>query len=83
LGKGLAPLGDFATRAPGERIVPTPLFDSDWYLRSYPDVRQSGFDPFLHFMSSGDRDGRSPGPWIRCGSRPPRSNRIGWIEARD
>jgi glycosyltransferase involved in cell wall biosynthesis len=44
--------------------VPTPLFDRDWYLRSYPDVRQSGFDPFLHFVSSGDRDGRSPGPWF-------------------
>ena len=64
LGRRLSPLGDFVATPPGERVVPTPLFDRAWYLESYPDVRQSGFDPFLHFVASGDRDGRWPGPWF-------------------
>jgi hypothetical protein len=64
LGKRLSPLGDFVATPPGERVVPTPLFDRAWYVDSYPDVTQSGFDPFLHYVASGDRDGRWPGPWF-------------------
>ena len=64
LGRRLSPLGDFVAAPPGERVVPTPLFDPTWYLESYPDVTQSGFDPFLHYVASGDRDGRWPGPWF-------------------
>jgi hypothetical protein len=63
-GRRLSPLGDFVATPPGERVVPTPLFDRAWYLESYPDVLQSGFDPFLHYVASGDRDGRWPGPWF-------------------
>jgi hypothetical protein len=40
----------------------TPLFERDWYLERNPDVRRTGFDPFLHFIASGGRDGRSPAP---------------------
>jgi GT2 family glycosyltransferase len=64
LGRRLSPLGDFVATPPGERVVPTPLFDRAWYVESYPDVTQSGFDPFLHYVASGDRDGRWPGPWF-------------------
>lgn len=34
--------------------------DSDWYLNQYPDVKQSGIDPALHFMRYGWREGRNP-----------------------
>jgi GT2 family glycosyltransferase len=64
VGRRLSPLGDFVATPSGERVVPTPLFDRAWYLESYPDVLQSGFDPFLHYVASGDRDGRWPGPWF-------------------
>jgi hypothetical protein len=38
------------------------LFDSDWYLQSYPDVAQAGIDPLLHYLGPGWREGRDPGP---------------------
>ena len=38
------------------------LFDSDWYLQTYPDVSKSGLDPLQHYMDIGWREGRDPGP---------------------
>jgi hypothetical protein len=38
------------------------LFDSDWYLQTYPDVAKSGFEPLEHYMDIGWREGRDPGP---------------------
>lgn len=37
-------------------------FDAPFYLRRYPDVAASGVDPFLHYMTIGAREGRSPDP---------------------
>jgi hypothetical protein len=36
------------------------LFDSTWYLATYPDVRASGIDPLTHFCVHGWREGRNP-----------------------
>ena len=36
------------------------LFDSDFYLATYSDVRASGMDPFLHYTTSGFAEGRRP-----------------------
>jgi hypothetical protein len=36
------------------------LFDADFYLARYPDIRTSGRDPFTHFMKRGWRQGRDP-----------------------
>ena len=36
------------------------LFDRGWYLLRYPDVAESGIDPFDHFLTSGLAEGRSP-----------------------
>jgi len=36
------------------------LFDSAWYLATYPDVRASGIDPLTHFCIHGWREGRNP-----------------------
>lgn len=38
------------------------LFDAGWYLESYPDVRESGVDPLRHYLDTGWREGRDPGP---------------------
>ncbi|MCC3243823.1 glycosyltransferase [Methylocystis sp. WRRC1] len=38
------------------------LFDPDWYLTAYPDVRASGLEPIEHFCRHGDRELRSPSP---------------------
>ncbi|WP_081087271.1 rhamnan synthesis F family protein [Burkholderia pseudomultivorans] len=35
-------------------------FDVDYYLSSYPDVKESGLDPFLHYMDHGYKEGRNP-----------------------
>jgi len=43
-------------------IAASGLFDRDWYLAQYPDVRASGSDPLAHFVSNGGREGRDPGP---------------------
>lgn len=36
------------------------LFNRDWYLENYPDVREAGLDPIKHYLSSGAAEGRNP-----------------------
>lgn len=43
------------------------LFDADWYLREYPEVKGSGAHPLAHFMELGWREGKSPGPGFETG----------------
>ena len=38
------------------------LFDSDWYLKTYPDVVDDNKDPIVHYLKFGWREGRNPGP---------------------
>ena len=38
------------------------LFDREFYLRTYPDVAESGVDPLDHFLKLGWREGRNPSP---------------------
>ena len=39
-----------------------PLFDAEWYLDYYPDVRASGKDALAHYLDSGAAEGRDPHP---------------------
>ena len=43
-------------------IASSPLFDRNWYLSKNPDVRNSGIDPVLHYLTCGSEEGRRPGP---------------------
>ena len=43
-------------------IRASPLFDPEWYVARYDDVRESGTDPALHYVSQGAAQGRDPGP---------------------
>ncbi|TMU23208.1 glycosyltransferase family 4 protein [Halomonas sp. ATBC28] len=38
------------------------LFDERYYLEKYLDVKESGQDPLLHYISKGWRDGYNPSP---------------------
>lgn len=38
------------------------LFDPDWYLSVYDDLRRSKVDPVRHYLEHGWREGRDPGP---------------------
>lgn len=38
------------------------LFDKAWYLKTYPDVAESGVDPIEHYLQFGAAEGRDPGP---------------------
>ena len=44
------------------QIAASGFFDESWYERSYPDVKNSGFKPALHFLKFGALEGRNPGP---------------------
>lgn len=48
----------------GERaiIAKSGLFDAQWYLAKYEDVRQSGSDPIQHYLRFGASEGRDPSP---------------------
>ena len=36
------------------------LFDAEWYLNRYPDVKSKKIDPFLHYLNNGYKEGRWP-----------------------
>lgn len=38
------------------------LLDADWYLETYPDIRQTGLDPLAHYVAHGAADHRDPNP---------------------
>lgn len=38
------------------------FFDKKYYLETYIDVKKSGVDPLLHYLSSGWREGYDPSP---------------------
>lgn len=41
-----------------------PLFDSKYYLEQYPDVRNSGLDPYLHYQIHGISERRNPNKYF-------------------
>lgn len=42
------------------RIVPTPFFDEEFYLKSYEDIAKSGLWGFEHFVTTGRDENRAP-----------------------
>lgn len=43
-------------------IQSTSLFESDWYLAAYPDVKTSAYAPIDHYLRFGAIEGRRPNP---------------------
>ncbi len=48
-------------------LTRTSLFDPDWYLTTYPDVRDAGVDPAGHYLQKRRLRRRAPG--LHCDSR--------------
>lgn len=60
LPRDASPLGLFCSSGGTRGLVPSPLFDADFYARNNPDVVAAGFDLLQHFAANGGREGRSP-----------------------
>lgn len=43
----------------------TGMFDAEWYVAEYPDVKDSGADPLGHYIEHGSEEGRMPNPLFR------------------
>ena len=43
-------------------ILASSLFDGSWYRDKYPDVLVADLDPAKHYLESGARESRDPGP---------------------
>jgi glycosyltransferase involved in cell wall biosynthesis len=44
------------------RCSPYPWFDPDYYRQGNPDVVEGGWNPLLHYLRSGESEGRKPHP---------------------
>ena len=61
LGKaGKRPTGSNHEISDEEMIGQSGLFDKDWYLERYPDVRAGGINPVTHYLDHGAKEGRDP-----------------------
>lgn len=49
-------------QSPTAAVAGSGLFDAEWYLAEYEDVRASGADPLTHYMVHGSLEQRTPGP---------------------
>lgn len=47
-------------------IDKSPIFSSDWYVQTYPDVKILGMDPLLHYMKYGSFLRRDPSPFFNA-----------------
>jgi hypothetical protein len=47
------------------RVAASPLFNRDWYLHKYPEVSTANMDAAWHYLQSGGREGRTPGPYFQ------------------
>jgi hypothetical protein len=45
-----------------DMLLTSGLFDADWYLSANPDVRASGMDPAIHYLTHGRYESRAPSP---------------------
>ncbi|MDH4190627.1 MAG: hypothetical protein OEW21_10515 [Betaproteobacteria bacterium] len=48
-----------------DAVIRSGLFHERWYLRTYPDVANSGLAPLEHFLAHGAAEGRDPSPFFK------------------
>ena len=63
---GLTPIQHFIRQGAAECRDPNPAFDTDWYLRAYPDVAGAGRGPDRAFRPLWRCGGQAAVPRIRC-----------------
>jgi SAM-dependent methyltransferase/glycosyltransferase involved in cell wall biosynthesis len=59
---GRSPPASLRMRQALQTVRASPLFDANWYLSRYQDVREGGTDPAVHYVCYGAAEGRDPGP---------------------
>lgn len=45
-------------------LLTSEYFDVEWYLRTYPDIKESNINPAEHYLLFGAQEGRLPGPFF-------------------
>jgi hypothetical protein len=66
----------FANRRKARLLRALGLFDADWYVRFYDDLREADVDPTIHFVRYGYAEGRAASPEMlnlqrgRAGNEP-------------
>lgn len=50
------------TSAQFDAVRASGLFNAEWYLSQYADVAAANIDPLTHYMKTGWKEGRRPGP---------------------
>ncbi|BAF72680.1 hypothetical protein [Sulfurovum sp. NBC37-1] len=58
----ICPIEHFLRYGSFEGKNPNPDFDVEWYLNEYPDVKESGLNPFIHFIQFGKAEGKFQNP---------------------
>src|SRR5882757_8026480 len=58
--RGDAPALEFYRDGYRQGRKPNPMFDPDWYLTTYPDVKAAGINPLFHYVAFGEAEGRLP-----------------------
>jgi len=61
------PIADGVDPADVAVVLASGVFDSDWYLATYPDVAAVQADPLAHFMTQARTEHRCPGPLFDTG----------------
>lgn len=59
----LGPLGKLIParlKAQKDLLLSSGFFDTDYYLRLYPDLQSAGVDPVVHYLEFGGAEGRNP-----------------------
>ncbi|WP_121118345.1 hypothetical protein [Croceibacterium ferulae] len=65
------PLGHYCRRGWRDGLDPGPWFSTAGYLDAHPDVARAGTNPLLHFITSGQQEGRWP-----AGTKPDEHDRF-------
>ena len=45
-----------------DKIMESGLFDKNYYLKAYPNVKKSGMDPLIHYLFYGASEYKLPSP---------------------
>jgi hypothetical protein len=57
-------LGSLSRRLAQRELHRSGVFFAEWYLESYPDIKESGLDPVAHYVQHGARESRDPSPFF-------------------
>ena len=59
------PYARYQHRQQRQQVLASEMFDADWYLAQYPDIKTTGLDPLDHYLQHGGFEGRDPSPWFK------------------